>query len=115
MLIDYEAMPGKTIPGLNAGTGELTYKLYGNDDFGESVLCRLHPGGSIGMHAHANESDISYIISGEGKAVCDGFEELLKPGTCHICTKGSKHSITNTGDEDLVIWTVIVDPYIPNV
>ena len=53
--------------------------------------------------------DISYVLSGNGKATCDGEEEILSPGTCHICTKGSEHSIENTGDEDLVLLTVVVE------
>ena len=52
---------------------------------------------------------INYIISGNGKAVCDGKEEQLTAGTCHICRKGSEHSIRNTGDEDLVMLTVVVE------
>lgn len=55
------------------------------------------------------ESDgMNYILSGLGKATCDGNEELLAPGTCHICKKGSEHSILNTGPEDLVMLTVVV-------
>ena len=36
-------------------------------------------------------------------------EELLRTGTCHICKKGAEHSITNTGDEDLVLITVVAE------
>ena len=49
------------------------------------------------------------ILVGEGKAICDGQEELLSPGMCHICKKGSEHSIENTGDEDLILLTVVVE------
>lgn len=52
--------------------------------------------------------DLNYIISGSGKAVCDGMEEELKPGVMHICPKGSAHSIINTGEEDLVMLTIVV-------
>lgn len=45
----------------------------------------------------------------EEKAVCDGQEEILSAGICHICKKGSKHSIVNIGDEDLVLLTVVVE------
>ena len=61
------------------------------------------------MHSHPTSDDINYILSGTGKAVCDGQEELLFPGTCHICKKGSEHSIMNTGTEDLVMLTVVVE------
>ena len=39
----------------------------------------------------------------------EGTEELLTAGTCHICKKGSEHSIVNTGNEDLVLLTVVVE------
>ena len=53
--------------------------------------------------------DINYVLSGNGKAICDGKDEILSKGTCHICKKGSEHSIINTGDEDLVILTIVVE------
>ena len=71
--------------------------------------CRIHAGGSIGMHRHETSDDINYIIFGNGKAVCDGKEEKLTAGTCHISRKGSEHSIRNTGDEDLVMLTIVVE------
>ena len=51
---------------------------------------------------------MNYIISGTGKAFCDGVEEDLGPGVMHICPKGSEHSIFNTGEEDLVMLTIVV-------
>lgn len=51
---------------------------------------------------------MNYILAGQGKAICDGKEELLQPGVLHICPQGSTHSIENTGDEDLVMLTLVV-------
>ena len=68
----------------------------------------IHPGGSIGSHKQESGDDLNYVISGKGKAACDGVEEELKPGVMHICPKGSEHSIINTGEEDLVMLTVVV-------
>jgi len=51
---------------------------------------------------------MNYIISGIGKGFCDGVEETLRPGVMHICPKGSEHSIVNTGEEDLVMLTIVV-------
>jgi mannose-6-phosphate isomerase-like protein (cupin superfamily) len=51
---------------------------------------------------------MNYIISGKGKAFCDGAEEVLKPGVMHICPKWSEHSIINTGEGELVMLTIIV-------
>ncbi|MCM1507405.1 MAG: cupin domain-containing protein [Ruminococcus flavefaciens] len=59
------------------------------------------------MHEQTSGNDVNYIISGTGKAICDGFEEELKAGVCYVCPKGHLHSIVNTGDEDLVIFTLV--------
>ena len=61
------------------------------------------------MHRHETSDDINYVLSGNGKAVCDGKEEYLRAGMCHICKKGSEHSIMNIGDEDLVLLTVVTE------
>jgi mannose-6-phosphate isomerase-like protein (cupin superfamily) len=51
---------------------------------------------------------MNYILSGTGKAVCDGAEEELSAGVMHICPKGSEHTIINTGNDDLVMLTIVV-------
>ncbi len=32
----------------------------------------------------------------------------IHPGVMHICSKGSSHGIINTGEEDLVMLTIVV-------
>lgn len=108
MLINFNEQPEITAAGMNGGTGEMSVKMF-RDDNGKIIPCRIHAGGSIGMHSHPTSDDISFVISGMGKAVCDGKEEMLAAGNCHVCKKGSEHSIVNTGDEDLVLLTVVVE------
>lgn len=108
MIINFNAMEEMTIPGMNNGTGTMSAKMY-RSDWGKIIPCRIHPGGEIGLHRHETSDDINYVLSGEGKAVCDGQEETLNAGVCHICPKGSEHSISNTGSEDLVLLTVVVE------
>ena len=79
-----------------------------NDDNYRIIFTKIPVGSSIGKHTQTSGDDINYIISGIGKAVCDGVEEVLIPESCHICFKGSEHSIINTGSEDLVILTIVV-------
>ena len=107
MIIDFNAIQSMTIPGLNGGTGEMTCRMF-NDEKYRIIPTAIHPGGSIGIHTQNSGDDLNYILSGEGKAICDGVEEELKPGVMHICPKGSEHSIINTGKEDLVMLTVVV-------
>lgn len=108
MLLDFNKIKEMTMPGMNNGTGTLTAKMY-MDEQGKIIPCAIHSGGSIGLHKHETSDDINYVLSGEGKAICDGKEEVLSAGTCHICKKGSEHSIMNTGSEDLVLLTIVVE------
>lgn len=36
---------------------------------GKIIPCRIHPGGSIGLHRHETSDDINYILSGTGMPV----------------------------------------------
>lgn len=108
MFINFNEISERTAPCMNHGTGEMSAKMF-MDQQGKIIPCRIHAGGSIGMHHHPTSDDINYILSGTGKAVCDGSEEPLFEGVCHICKKGSEHSIINTGDEDLVLLTIVVE------
>ena len=108
MLVDFNAMKEITVPCMNGGTGTMTAKMY-MDAEGKIIPCAIHAGGSVGNHRHDTSDDINYVISGKGKAICDGKEEALSQGSCHVCKKGSEHTIINTGDEDLVLLTVVVE------
>ena len=107
MIIDFNNIEPMTIPGMNGGTGTMTARMY-NDEKYRIIPAVIHPGGSIGTHIQSSGDDLNYIISGEGKAICDDAEEPLRPGVMHVCPKGSSHSIINTGTEDLVILTIVV-------
>ncbi|MBR4725839.1 MAG: cupin domain-containing protein [Lachnospiraceae bacterium] len=107
MKIDFNKIEPMTIPGMNNGTGTMSARMY-NDDFYRIIPTAIHPGGSIGIHKQESGDDLNYIISGTGKAICNGIEEELKPGVIHICPKGSEHSIINTGEDDLVMLTIVV-------
>ena len=77
MLLNFNEMKEITMPGMNDGTGMMSAKLY-MDEQRKIIPCSIHPGGSIGMHTH----ETSDILSGTGKAVCDGIVESLSAGTC---------------------------------
>ena len=108
MLINFNGIKEINVHGMNDGTGIISARIF-KDEQGKIISCSIHPGGSIGLHRHVTSDDINYVISGKGKAVCDGQEEILSAGTCHICKKRSEHSIENTGDEDLVLLTIVVE------
>lgn len=106
MLIDFDEIPERVFTAMNGGEGNVSAKMFMNSS-GKVIVSRLEPGSSIGPHVHTTSNDINFVISGEGRAMCDGVEEVLKPGVCHYCPKGSTHMIENTGHEDLVLYTVV--------
>ena len=107
MQINFNDIQEMTMPGMNNGTGTMSARMY-NDDSYRIIPTAIHPGGRIGPHKQESGDDMNYIISGTGKAICDGAEEELRPGVMHICPKGLEHSIINTGEEDLVMLTIVV-------
>ena len=106
MNIDFTSIQPATIPHFKDGEGSVTASMH-VDASGKIMTARIHTDSSIGMHTHETNYEVCYIVSGEGKAVCDGKEELLLPGVCHYCPKGSAHTIINTGSEDLVMFAVV--------
>ena len=107
MRIDFNQLDDRTFPGMNDGTGTMTVKMYSDDRY-RIIPTVLHPGGSIGLHTQNSGDDMNFILSGSGKAVCDDVEVPLYPGVMHICPKGSRHTIVNTGEEDLRMLTIVV-------
>lgn len=59
MLIDFNGQQERKAPVMNNGTGEMSAKMY-MDDNGKIIPCRIHKGGSIGMHKHPTSDDINY-------------------------------------------------------
>ena len=100
MLINFNEIEEMTIPCMNNGKGMMSARMHVGDK---------HKGGSIGLHAHPTSDDVNFVLSGSGTAICDGVEEQLLAGCCHICPTGSSHSIANTGDEDLALMTLVVE------
>lgn len=56
---------------MNGGTGEISAKMHIDKD-GKIIACRIQKGGSIGTHRHTASDDINFVLSGYGKAACDG-------------------------------------------
>lgn len=68
----------------------------------------LEQGCSIGYHEHHGESELFYILSGEGVLSDDGEEKRVVAGDCAVCPDGQGHSIRNDGAEPLVLMALIL-------
>lgn len=77
------------------------------DDNNRILKGTLEKGCTIGSHTHEDSSEIIFILSGKGIAICDGIKEELIPGNIHYCQIGSTHTLINTENEPLVFYAVV--------
>lgn len=106
MLVDFNELKEIPLSNLDGENGNVHAKMFMCDNY-KIVTSRLEEGAHIGVHIHDTSCEINYVLRGNGVAFINDVVELLKPGTCHYCPKGSSHSIHNTGIEELVLFTVV--------
>lgn len=106
MLIDFSSIEEGKISNFHGGDKDVFFRAY-DEKNKRIMLTRMIPGSSNGLHKHETNSEIIYVISGEGEVYTDGVKEILKPGVATYCPLGSSHEIKNTGKEDLVCFNVI--------
>jgi mannose-6-phosphate isomerase-like protein (cupin superfamily) len=73
------------------------------------VLMCLAPGEEIGEEVHTLDQFIR-LETGEGKAILDGVEHLIKAGDALVIPEGMRHNIINTGAKELKLYTVYSPP-----
>ncbi len=68
----------------------------------------LEPGCSIGYHVHENDSEIFYILEGEGEYNDNGEIHTVSAGDTTVCPAGSGHGIANNTDKTLSLAALII-------
>ncbi len=63
---------------------------------------------SIGEHEHIKETEYYFILKGKGIVNDNGREYEVKEGDVIITGNGGKHSIKNSGKENLELIAVII-------
>ena len=106
MIIKFDDIEKKELKNFYGGEGALVANMF-VDDRNKILRGKLEKGCSIGLHRHEPTSEIIFILSGKGKSICDGREELLFAGDCHYCPKGSEHCLINVGEEPLCFYAVV--------
>ena len=66
------------------------------------------PGGATPPHRHNYAVEMFFILKGEGMAVCDGKEVLLKAGDSILMPKTGTHYIKNIGSQRLYALCMMV-------
>ena len=73
-------------------------------------IITLEKGCGIGAHEHAEETEIYYVLEGEGILDDNGTEKVLGKGDCNICGGGDYHGIRNEKDTPLkFVAAIIID------
>jgi mannose-6-phosphate isomerase-like protein (cupin superfamily) len=106
MKIDFRLLDETVLPKFKGGEKQLVAKMF-TDERNRIMKAKLEPGASIGLHTHDTSSEIIYVLSGKGKAVCNGYVERLEADDCHYCPKEETHTLINDGDEDLIFFAVV--------
>lgn len=76
-------------------------------NFSTGVQC-IAPGCHIREHWHDANEELLFFYQGTGKAVVDGVEHAIVPGTTVYLAPWTKHKLINDGDEDLMMmWTLL--------
>ena len=111
MTTNKKDMPTSVREQMRGGPGEvlltaLTPELPANMRLFSKIT--LKPGCGIGYHVHEKETELFYFISGKGVAQDDDKTVEVEAGDSMTTPSGHGHSVTNTGDEDLVFVAAIV-------
>lgn len=105
-MIKFDKMEPAAFENFKGGEGIFHAAMFA-DELNRIFKGTLSPGATIGMHTHDTSSEIIFILSGNGKTVCDGVEERVTAGDCLYCKKGSTHTLINDSDKELVFYAVV--------
>ncbi len=100
-------MPVEVLPCFKGGEKELSLQSF---DDGKNKIMHgiLIPGASIGLHRHDADSEILFVLSGQGTLSDDGKTCHIVHGQCAYCPSGHEHSLINTSeDTDLEYYAVV--------
>lgn len=67
----------------------------------------LDPGCEIGVHTHANDTEMYFMIKGEAIYNDNGTEKVVQEGDVMFCEKGQTHAIKNASDSPVSFVALI--------
>jgi len=73
-------------------------------------VSEIQPGGSADMDRHPDSEQLTFILSGRGKAVVDGKEFLMEPNGCLFVPKNAEHGMEVIGKETLRTVVIFSPP-----
>jgi quercetin dioxygenase-like cupin family protein len=68
----------------------------------------IAPGGHVREHAHDRNEELIHVLSGHGRAVLDGENAPLRPGSTIFIGRNRRHMFVNEGGDDLrLAWLIV--------
>jgi mannose-6-phosphate isomerase-like protein (cupin superfamily) len=74
------------------------------------VVMRIPPGGEVGLETHKDVEQTLFFQSGTGQASLNGKISPITAGDVVVVKPGTAHNFTNTGTDDLTIFTIYAPP-----
>ena len=68
----------------------------------------IAPGCHVREHQHGTEEELLFFFEGTGKAVVNGIEHPIRPGTTVYVGPWNKHTFINHGESDLKMMWVLM-------
>ena len=66
---------------------------YNGEKFIGQQIETLNPGHSMNYHSHKNRDKVWVVISGEGRTIVDGMEQMVKSGDVITMSVGCRHTV----------------------
>ncbi|MCG8545745.1 MAG: cupin domain-containing protein [Alphaproteobacteria bacterium] len=67
----------------------------------------IAPGGHVREHQHGANEELLFFFEGRGRAVVDGVEHPVQPGTTVYVGPWRRHTFINDGDTDLKMFWML--------
>lgn len=70
-----------------------TYQVIDVQEESLTILVKLNPGHRMKYHSHDFRDEVWTIVSGKGRTIIDGMEQIVKPGDVITMQAGCRHTI----------------------
>lgn len=82
-----------------------SYRVLDIEETSMTVKVTLNPGNKMNYHSHDKRDEVWTVISGSGRTIVDGMEQLVRPGDVITMAAGCKHTVF-AGDEGIQLIEV---------
>ena len=70
-----------------------SFKVVDVESASMTIKVTLNVGHSMNYHSHKNRDEVWVVISGSGKTIVDGFEQVVKAGDVITMSAGCRHTV----------------------